>query len=112
MTEKTTYTSYDKLVRDKIPEIIRSSNRVPECEILDEDEEYPQYLIRKLYEEVLEFMEEPCVEELADIREVVDALSRVTGFERVEQIQEKKREERGGFEKRILLTGVYEEEGE
>jgi predicted house-cleaning noncanonical NTP pyrophosphatase (MazG superfamily) len=83
MTEKTNTRPYDKLVRDKIPEIIKNSNRIPECKILDEDEEYTQYLIRKLQEEVQEFMENPCVEELADIKEVVDSLSRIRKFQDV-----------------------------
>jgi len=110
MTSKTNSISYDKLVRDKIPEIIKNSNRIPECRILDEDEEYMQYLIRKLQEEILEFMENPCVEELADIKEVVDSLSRIGKFQDVESVQEKKRMERGGFYGRILLTGIFEDQ--
>ncbi|MCQ1535564.1 phosphoribosyl-ATP pyrophosphohydrolase [Methanosarcina sp. KYL-1] len=112
MPEKPTFTSHDKLVRDKIPEIIKTSNRTPECKILDGDREYLRYLVKKLHEEVAEFTEDPCVEELADVKEVIDTLSRIRGFEDVLRVQEKKREERGGFEKRILLTGVYEEREE
>lgn len=109
MTEKTNQISYDKLVRDKIPEIIKSSNRVPECRILDNDQEYLRYLIKKLQEEVMEFTENPCVEELADVKEVIDALSGVRGLGGVESVQERKRKERGGFSGRILLTRVFEE---
>lgn len=108
MTEKINQISYDKLVRDKIPEIIKNSNRVPECRILDEDQEYLRYLIKKLQEEVLEFTENPCVEELADIKEVIDAISEIEGFEGVVRVQEKKREERGGFGGKVLLTGIIE----
>lgn len=107
MTMKSNPISYDKLVRDKIPEIIMSSNRIPECRILEEDEEYVQYLIRKLQEEIQEFMENPCVEELADIKEVIDSLSRIRKFQDVDSIQKKKRIERGGFDGRILLTKVF-----
>ena len=109
MPEKTNLISYDKLVRDKIPEIIKSSNRTPECKTLDDDRGYLRYLIKKLQEEVLEFTENPCVEELADVREVIDALSGIREFEDVVSVQERKREERGGFDGRILLTGVFEE---
>jgi predicted house-cleaning noncanonical NTP pyrophosphatase (MazG superfamily) len=108
MTEKTNPIPYDKLVRDKIPEIIKNSNRTPECRVLEEDEEYTQYLIRKLQEEILEFMENPCVEELADIKEVVDSLSGIPKFQDVEIVQVRKRMERGGFDGRILLTGIFE----
>lgn len=112
MVEKTNQKSYDKLVRDKIPEIIKSSNRVPECRILDNDQEYLKYLIKKLHEEVMEFTENPCVEELADIKEVIDTLSEIKGFEDVVSVQEKKKKDRGGFGGRILLTGVIEERKE
>ncbi|WP_440947916.1 hypothetical protein ACSAZL_06625 [Methanosarcina sp. T3] len=108
MIEKTNHISYDKLVRDKIPEIIKSSNRVPECRVLDEDQEYLRYLIKKLQEEVLEFTGNPCVEELADVKEVIDALSEIGEFEDVLRVQERKRKERGGFGGRVLLTGVAE----
>ncbi|MCC4769403.1 phosphoribosyl-ATP pyrophosphohydrolase [Methanosarcina sp. DH2] len=108
MPEKTNLTSYDKLVRDKIPEIIKSSTRIPEYKILDDDGEYLRYLIKKLQEEVLEFTENPCVEELADVKEVIDTLSGIRGFEDVVNVQERKREERGGFASRILLIGVFD----
>ncbi|MCQ1535569.1 phosphoribosyl-ATP pyrophosphohydrolase [Methanosarcina sp. KYL-1] len=91
-----------------MPEIIKTSNRTPECRTLDEGQEYLRYLIKKLQEEALEFTEDPCVEELADVREVIDALSGIRGFEDVLRVQERKREERGGFSGRVLLTGVFE----
>lgn len=112
MTEKTNQISYDKLVRDKIPEIIKSSNRVPECRVLENDQEYLRYLVKKLQEEVIEFTENPCVEELADVKEVIDALSGIRGFGDVESVQEKKRTERGGFGERIVLIEVYDHKNE
>ncbi|WP_255335211.1 hypothetical protein [Methanosarcina sp. KYL-1] len=42
------------------------------------------------------------------MREVIDALSGIRGFEDVLRVQERKREERGGFSGRVLLTGVFE----
>ena len=110
MTETPAQISYDKLVRDKIPEIIKNSNRRPEYRTLDRDDDFLKYLIKKLHEEVLEFLEDPSVEELADVREVVEAFSSIRAFADVESVQKKKRKDRGGFEKRILLTGVFEED--
>ncbi|WP_052723179.1 hypothetical protein [Methanosarcina sp. WH1] len=57
----------------------------------------------------MEFTETPCVEELADVKEVIDTFSGIRGFEDVLSVQERKREERGGFGGRILLMGVFEE---
>ncbi|MDD4523023.1 MAG: hypothetical protein PHW84_08970 [Methanosarcina sp.] len=51
--------------------------------------EYLRYLIKKLQEEVLEFTENPCVEELADVKEIIDALSGIRGFEDVLGVQER-----------------------
>ncbi|MCQ1535566.1 phosphoribosyl-ATP pyrophosphohydrolase [Methanosarcina sp. KYL-1] len=87
MPEKPTFIPYDKLVRDKIPEIMKTSNRIPECRTLDEDREYLRYLIKKLQEEALEFTEDPCVEELADVMEVIDALLGILGFEDVLRVR-------------------------
>ena len=62
-------------------------------------------LIKKLKEEVGEFLEEKNTEELADIIEVVNAIKKLSEFENVEEIRLKKLEEKGGFEKRIILKG-------
>jgi predicted house-cleaning noncanonical NTP pyrophosphatase (MazG superfamily) len=104
MAEKTNL-SYNKLVRDKIPEIIKASNRTPKCKVLDDDQEYLRYLIEKLHEEVLEFTENPCVEELADVREVVDALSGIKAFEDVVSVQERKKEEKKKTQHDFLPNG-------
>lgn len=92
-----------KLVRDKIPDIIRNSNRTPQTHISDK-EEYWKELKNKLKEEVNEFLEEESTEELADISEVLNAIYEHKGIsgEEVERIRKKKREERGGFEKGII----------
>lgn len=96
--------SYNKLVRDKIPEILDTKNVSYEQRIAS-PEEYKVELIRKLEEEVKEFMEAGDIEELADIMEVLSALQTLSEYEGVEEIQNKKREERGGFDKRIILKG-------
>ncbi len=95
---------YNKLVRDKIPEILDAKG-VPYEARAANDEEYKVELIKKLEEEILEFKENPVPEELADIQEVVDALKKLSSFESTDAVQKQKREERGGFEKRIIIKG-------
>lgn len=97
-------TSYNKLVRDKIPEIIAAKGQSYKIHTAT-PEEYRVKLIEKLGEEVAEFTKEPSVEELADIMEVVQALAFLlesTPAE-VEKLRAQKAEERGGFKKRIIL---------
>ena len=97
-------TEYHKLVRDKIPEIIRNGGEVPKVRIL-EQEEYLTCLENKLDEEVAEFQRDKSPEELADILEVVYALAEGIGCGKDELLSlcDQKREARGGFEKRIFL---------
>jgi predicted house-cleaning noncanonical NTP pyrophosphatase (MazG superfamily) len=101
--------TYNKLVRDLIPEIIAESGRVAVCRTLDE-EEYLRELQLKLKEEVQEYLEAENIEELADVLEVLFALAKVNGAseEQVLDARRKKAEERGGFEKRIFLEKVTE----
>lgn len=100
---------YNKLVRDKIPDIIESEGKRTITTILEKDEYY-KALVTKLHEEVQEFTESDSIEEIADILEVINAILAVKGAtnEQACMIQEKKRTERGGFEKRIILLEVLE----
>ncbi len=95
---------YNKLVRDKIPQIIEANGQKPVIRILD-DREYIACLERKLDEEVREFHDDRTVEELADILEVVYALTEASGYtrEQLTQICEQKRDARGGFADKIFL---------
>jgi predicted house-cleaning noncanonical NTP pyrophosphatase (MazG superfamily) len=97
-------TEYNKLVRDKIPDIIRAGGEVPNIRIL-ESAEYFVHLDRKLDEEVAEFHAERNLEELADILEVVYALAEgiASDKEALEQVYARKHEARGGFRERIFL---------
>lgn len=97
-------TSYNKLVRDRIPEILDQKGVSYEMRIAGE-EEYREELVKKLQEEVLEFTEARSPEELADVMEVVRALRRLPGLDTAKEIQRQKREERGGFDDRIILKG-------
>lgn len=95
---------YDKLVRDKIPEIIKQKGGTCTIRIADE-KEYLEKLKWKLREEMDEFLEAQSEEELADLLEVIDAIIECKKFYRknIELIKSKKAEERGRFEKRIIL---------
>ena len=95
---------YNKLVRDRIPEIIAQSGGTAEIRILDE-EEFLTCLEAKLAEETAEFHRDKTAEELADILEVVFALASAMGCDREElmEICRQKHTRRGGFEKKILL---------
>jgi predicted house-cleaning noncanonical NTP pyrophosphatase (MazG superfamily) len=98
---------YNKLVRDRIPEIIRRHGS--ECEVMEMSEsEYHQALREKLIEEAQEAATaEPqeLVTELADLYEVIDTIMNVCDIDRdlVLAEQEKRRIERGGFTRRIRL---------
>ena len=97
-------THYNKLVRDKIPEILDSKGIGYEKRIANE-EEYKTELIKKLLEEAQEFSEDSSSEELADVIEVVLNLKTLPCYQDVEEVRENKKTERGGFEKRIILKG-------
>lgn len=96
--------SYEKLVRDKIPQMLDTKGVSYEKRIAD-DEEFRRELIKKLHEEVGEFMEEGSPEELADVLEVVEALLHLDEYQGVGELKIKKREERGAFTERIILKG-------
>ena len=95
---------YNKLVRDKIPEMLDGKNIPYEKRIADFDE-YKIELIKKLVEEANEFNADGSVEELADVLEVIEALRKIPEYADVEKIRQEKFEDRGGFEKRIILKG-------
>lgn len=97
---------YNKLVRDNIPQIIRSTGKKVSYRILDETE-YIEYLEKKLDEEIAEFRESRSVEELADILEVIDALCEARGDTAyVRFLKNQKAYEKGGFKERICLLEV------
>ncbi len=97
-------TSYEKLVRDKIPEIL-DGRGVPYEERIASETEYKVELVKKLLEEAQEFAETASKEELADVLEVVKALKKLPEYENVEELRKQKEEEKGAFEKRIILKG-------
>jgi predicted house-cleaning noncanonical NTP pyrophosphatase (MazG superfamily) len=99
---------YDKLVRDKIPEIIRkNAGRAPLTHIAT-PAEYRLRLRDKLLEEVNEFLASGDVGEIADIQEVLDAILEDLEFPKtkLEAVKVKKAKERGRFQKRIILDSA------
>lgn len=103
--------TYNKLVRDKIPEEINcEKGRKATFRIMD-DEEYVKELNRKLLEECNEFIEENSVEELADVMEVVEAIMKLKNIQldEVRKVQKNKRNKKGSFDEKIYLEYVEEE---
>lgn len=89
---------YDKLVRDKIPEVIEENGEIPQTYLVD-GEEHSERLIEKLEEEVAEYRESREIDELADILEVIHAIRKDRGMT-LEELQNKrsqKAEQRGFF---------------
>lgn len=100
---------YNKLVRDRIPEIIEAEGKTCVCDVLS-DEDYLRLLDQKLNEELAEYQESKSLEELADLFEVMRAVVKARGWtmEKLEQVRADRADRRGGFEKKILLKEVEE----
>jgi len=95
---------FNKLVRDRIPEIIRGNGDSCVTHVAD-DAEYWQKLVTKLDEEIAEFKESLDPEELADVIEVIEALAAAKGMgaEALYGLKDAKARARGGFRGRIVL---------
>ena len=96
--------TYNKLVRDKIIDIIEADGRVAKYRVLD-NKEFRNELNKKLQEEVKEYLEDNNVEELSDIVEVIYGILNSMGIsvQEFEKVRKGKKEKRGAFEKRIYL---------
>ena len=110
--KKDNFIEYNKLVRNKIPYIIRESNKKAMYYKHPDDKNFDLELMKKVDEELNEFMEEwqddnrdGMVNELADILEVFKSIVRRNNitFEEVEDRMYDKRNKVGGFDKRIFL---------
>ena len=101
---------YPKLVRDNIPEVVEKlTGKEVKMRILEDDEEYLGFLMRKVEEEAHELAcaedKEHIAEELADVLELIDAILEFNDIdiEMVRKVQADKAGKRGGFKKRILM---------
>lgn len=100
--------TFNKLVRDKIPELLDKNGGETETQILD-NEKYISCLYEKLREECEEVItndsKENLTEELADLLEVMHAIAKANNidFGEIEKIRAAKKEKRGGFEDKIFL---------
>ena len=101
--------TYNKLVRDKIPDIILKDHCLPTTRILD-DKEYIEELNKKLMNEVKVYLEEENVEDMVDILEVIRAILdfKGTSYEEIEEKRIKKLKKRGGFKDKVYLEKVTE----
>lgn len=103
--------TYNKLVRDNIPQVIEQTNKQFSARILSK-EEYMVEVKKKMNEELKEYQQattnEEAVEELADILELMHAAVKIHGatIEQLEEVRRAKAERIGGFEKRVFLIEV------
>ncbi|MBI5421870.1 nucleoside triphosphate pyrophosphohydrolase [Candidatus Peregrinibacteria bacterium] len=105
---------YNKLVRDRIPEIIEAEGKKATVRVLDEVE-YRKALLEKLVEEAQEAHvtrgdSNELAKEIGDVLEVVDALVSAFGLDRngIEELKKNRREKRGGFKKKLFLESAEE----
>ena len=100
---------YDKLVRDKIPRILKNQGIEFSCHVASE-KEFETKLKKKLFEEIEEFFEDPSSEELADIFEVLRSLAKFYGVDifKTYEARTLKFQERGGFDEQVILEEVLE----
>lgn len=101
---------YNKLIRDRIPEIIENDHKTCTTKILN-DEEYLKCLQSKLLEECHEVIDaegEDIKKEIADVLEVLEALENTLHIDHQEvlSIKQKKASSNGAFDKKIYLEYV------
>ena len=101
---------YNKLVRDKIPEIIEAAGKKCTVKVLEEDE-YLEMIDAKLDEELKEYHADKNIEELADLLETIYAAAKARGYslEELEKVRKEKENKRGAFNKKLKLIEVIEE---
>ncbi len=106
---------HNKLIRDKIPEIIKKDGRKYKIRTLN-DEEYKKELLRKIVEESQEVLKtngdkEELIKEIGDVLEVIDYLINIFKINRkeIEEIRLERKKSRGGFDKKIFLEYVEDQ---
>jgi predicted house-cleaning noncanonical NTP pyrophosphatase (MazG superfamily) len=100
---------YPKLIRDKIPELVKQEGIVPSIRKIQNDEEFLEYILKKIVEEAQELSEAKTdsniLEEIADVYEIINALKQLKNLSDadIEAVQTQKRQKRGGFDERIIM---------
>ena len=100
--------NYNKLIRDRIPEIIKRAGERPYLRVLNK-KEYLKEIKKKVLEEAKELIEtknkKEVLDEIVDIQELIDVLSLEIGFRKpqIKKQQRIKNRKRGGFKKRLFL---------
>ena len=99
---------YDKLVRDRIPEIIEKSGNHCEIEVVSDKIDL-EYLYKKLNEEVNELLEDENLEEIADVIEVLFAIGKKYSYSENDILnrRKEKKSKSGGFEDNIVLKKIW-----
>lgn len=101
----------EKLVRDRIPDLISELGNTVTVETLDHSTHIAE-LKKKLKEEACEVgsakSREELIEEIADVKEVLDALVRKLSIhsQEIEDVKKKKSIKNGGFERGLFLKTV------
>ena len=100
--------TYNKLVRDRIPDIIQKEGNGCTVELL-KDDRFLEMLDKKLDEELAEYHKDQTLEELADLWEVIRAVVVARGYtlEDLEQVRAEKEAKKGAFKHHILLQQVF-----
>ncbi len=101
--------TYNKLVRDKIPDIILKEGSLPTSHTLD-DKDYIKELNKKLMEEVNEYLETENIEGMVDILEVIRAILdyKEMTYDEIEEKRIKKAKKKGTFRDKVFLEKVTE----
>ncbi len=101
---------YDKLIRDKIPELIEKEGKKAELRHIENNDEFLFYLNKKLVEEVKEYSENQDIIELADILEVILEIikQKNISYKILDSLRKKKIIDRGNFSQRTILLAIIE----
>lgn len=102
--------TYNKLVRDNIPDIIQKKGGKVVYTTLDDNRRFLRALDCKLAEELVEYRESGDIEELADLLEVIYAAAKLRGCSEKElnKVRKTKAKERGKFERRLFLVETWD----
>lgn len=100
-----------KLVRDQIPDLIERDGMIPIYKYIESTAEYEEALCYKLVEEAMELRDTDefgAAEELCDVYEVIKSLAKLYGYSMkdLEAMAAEKAKIKGGFEKRVKLLGI------